>query len=535
MVQIRPRILIPALGLTLVFGAAGQRKFYPDDPAAREPKPLPVGKVEKMKIDPLFDFASQSFQPQQRPKVPAQAVNTLGEVPDNAWFTNRHAVRRMTKEELRKGAGDDQRPQPPYELIGAKTDGITPGFRMKDARGRVYFVKPDPVSNPEMATAADVIVSRFFHAIGYETPQNYLVNLRREEVRFSPSATVVGLNGKPRRIGPRDLDKILQNVPYRQDGTVRVVASLGVPGSPIGPFRYEGLRTDDPNDIVLHQNRRDLRGLRVFCAWLNHTDAKAQNSLDAVVERDGTRFIQHYLIDFGSALGSDSDMPKNARFGNEYIIPRGGSALGRMFGLGFVSPRWERARYPKAKALGRIESTVFDPEKWTSNYPNPAFLAALPDDEYWAAKIVMSFRDEEIRSIVETGEFTDTAVTETLTKILAERRDKIGRTYFSKVLALDNFSVVNGELKFEDLVEKYGFGRSGRLEVTWSRFDNEKGAHSPVASQTGFRLPAEALSGDPGRYYAARIEDASRPGKTLTVYLRTRMDGADVAGIERTW
>jgi len=66
----------------------------------------------------------------------------------------------------------------------------------------------------------------------------------------------------------------------------------------VGPFRYEGTRSDDPNDIVPHEARRDLRGLFVFCAWLNHTDAKAANSLNALVQEDGVTFIRHYLIDF---------------------------------------------------------------------------------------------------------------------------------------------------------------------------------------------------------------------------------------------
>ena len=44
---------------------------------------------------------------------------------------------------------------------------------------------------------------------------------------------------------------------------------------------------------------------------------------------------------------------------------------------------------------------AFDPEKWKSDYPNPAFLSRLPDDEFWGAKQVMAFTDDDIRAIVE--------------------------------------------------------------------------------------------------------------------------------------
>jgi hypothetical protein len=69
------------------------------------------------------------------------------------------------------------------------------------------------------------------------------------------------------------------------------------------------MRDDDPNDLIPHEHRRDLRGLRLISAWLNDNDIREGNTLDMYVEEDGRRFLKHYLIDAGSALGSDTTHP----------------------------------------------------------------------------------------------------------------------------------------------------------------------------------------------------------------------------------
>jgi hypothetical protein len=406
---------------------------------------------------------------------------------------------------------------------------------MKDAKGRRYFVKPDPISNPELATGADVIGSKLFHAIGYNTPENYIVRIRRTDWSVAKDAKINGIGGVPRELVAKDLYDIVAKVPLLPDGSFRVVASLAIQGSPLGPFRYEGTRSDDPNDIVPHERRRDLRGLFVFCAWFNHTDTKGANSHDSIIKEDGISYVRHHLIDFGSALGSDGDMPKDARFGNDYQIPTAARALKAALGFGLYSPGWERASYPKTKAIGRIESQIFDPEQWKSNYPNPAFLSRQPDDEYWAAKIVMAFTDEDIRTLVETGEYSDAKVSDYLAKTLAARRDLIGKTYFAKVLPLDFFGIRDGELRFEDLAAKYKFRQPVQLQAAWSRFDNVAGTHIPLQAENSFRLPREFAQCPEGSYFAARIHAQGNEKQTVTVYVRKKNKAAEIVGIERGW
>jgi hypothetical protein len=405
---------------------------------------------------------------------------------------------------------------------------------MKDANGTLYFIKPDPRSAPEISTSADAAGTRFFYALGYNTPENYIVNIDRKEITVAKDGTTDGANGKPRQMTKQDVEKVLWRISRNADGKYRFVASRAVPVTPTGAFRYEGTRSDDPNDLVPHENRRELRGLQVFCAWLNHTDAKAGNSLDTLVEEGGVRYVRHYLIDFGAIFGSDSDMVKNASFGNDYIVPDGKETIRRMVSFGFNPKPWETAKTPKIRGVGRFHASAFEPEKWVSNFPNRAFLHRLPDDEFWAARQVMSFTDEEIRAIVETGQYTDPRAVDYIAKTLIERRNRIGRAYFSKVLPLDRFEVRGNRLVFHDLSVDAGFVPARTYDVAWSRFDNATGTHSALRAK-GLSLPPEALSAPPGQYYAARISAPGAAGRTVTVYLRTAGPGPQVAGIDRTW
>ena len=84
--------LLLALLPTLELSA---KKFYEDDPIQKVPSPMNVEKVLSRKLSQYYDFVHHTlFKPGQRHArgnlVPAQAVNTLGEVPDSSWYTNRH-------------------------------------------------------------------------------------------------------------------------------------------------------------------------------------------------------------------------------------------------------------------------------------------------------------------------------------------------------------------------------------------------------------------------------------------------------------
>jgi hypothetical protein len=316
-------------------------------------------------------------------------------------------------------------------------------------------------------------------------------------------------------------------VPRNADGSYRAVASLYLLGKPVGPHRYHGTRRDDPNDIVPHEHRRDLRGLRVFSAWLGHDDSRSINSLDMLDARDGIPFIKHYLIDFGSLLGSASDSPNSPRSGNVPFFSWRESAR-EFFSLGLYVPGWAKAKYPHYPSVGRFEYEKFDPSRWTPEYYNPAFTNMQQEDAFWAARQVMAFTDEQIRAIVKTGQYTDPRAESWVAECLIKRRDKVGRAFLNVVLPLDSFEVADKKLKFVDLSAKHSLGDNGPFAVTWAEFDNARGEVKDLPGASG-----ETIPGTKTGYLRATV--TGKDGKrTVHVFLREAAGAYEVVGVERS-
>jgi hypothetical protein len=523
-------ILLTVSGPLLLHASGPLPIFFPDDPIQVMPAPVPVAKISTHKIGETADFFWNSLR-WFPPSVPAGGVNTLGVPPDSAWYTSRHGAHSMTREELQRGATVEP-PLPPFTIVGGKEEGVTPGFRIEDAKGRFFFVKVDPPGNPEMASASDVIVSRFLYAIGYNVPQNYIVRVKVPELRISDKAKVTFENGR-RRMTRSDLEQMTKTVHHYPDGSIRLMASLKIEGEAAGPFFYEGTRKDDPNDLVPHENRRDLRALYVAFAWLNNTDARSGNTYDVVVHAGGLSFVKHYLLDFGSALGSDGDGPKPVRLGHEFMLASPQEASRSILTLGLLPRPWERIHYPDLPAVANFSAKAFDPDHWTSDYPNPAFQRREPDDDFWGAEQVMAFTSDDIRAIVETGQFSDPRVVEYLTSTLADRRDKIGRTFFARVLPLDNFRVESDELRFDDLAVRYEFRPPAQYDVSWFRFDNATGKRGMISPEASAHLPDDVKQATEGSYFSAVISSRDDKSKSLVVTLRKTDTGYRVVGRSR--
>ena len=282
-----------------------------------------------------------------------------------------------------------------------------------------------------------------------------------------------------------DLDEVFRRSERSADGSYRAVAGKGLPGTILGGFKYVGTRPDDPNDIVPHEHRRELRALKVFGAWTNLVDMKAGNTVDTIVQENGKAVVRHYLQDVGSTFGSGANAPREYEEGWEYLF-EGSPMMKRLATLGFYIRPWQTVDYDEYPSIGRFEAEAFDPVEWKPRVPTAAFLHARPDDNFWAARRVMAFSDEMIRAIVKTGDFSDPAAEKLLADTLIARRNKIGQAYLPAVNPLVSFSLDNsGALTFSNAATAASLAPAPLgYTASWSTFDNLTNQSQPIGSTT---------------------------------------------------
>jgi hypothetical protein len=434
-----------------------------------------------------------------RKKRRAANVNVFDEVPDSAFFTNRHGRERLSTDALSRGASVNDGPDLSGNLTvtKGKTEGLHPGFFVRDAKGDGYLLKFDPPDYLELVTGAEVVGSRFFHAIGYNVPQYTVVVFNPEKLVPGKDAKVIDATGFTKPLTKEKLEEFLLFIPWDSEGRFRASASLLLSGENKGPMRYQGRRSQDPNDKIDHQYLREIRGFQVFCSWLNNYDGRESNTLDMLVEKDGRYILKHYMIDFNSSLGAAAQGPKPPMFVHEHMIDYG-ETFKAMLGLGLWEKPWQK-RWREAgekiqsPAVGYFDNRHFEPEKFKNQLPHFAFKDVTRADGFWAAKIIAAFTDEDIQAMVKPGQYSNPEDAAYIAKTLSERRDIIVKYWFKQASPLDSFDLKGGKLTFEDLAIKYGHEKEGTYLVD---VIGKKGRRGKKITSLESRQPSIAI--DPG-------------------------------------
>lgn len=399
-------------------------------------------------VSPLvWDAVDNSvFRPLARvfavdPAGPAPNVNALDEVPDSAWFTNRLGVRKPSREELLRGACtpaemlDGEKAPPGSWLIDkGKLNGATPGFRIRVDKKK-FMLKTDLKAQPERPSAASAIGAAIYHAVGFYTSCEQIVYFDPVVFTLKPGLVAADNSGIVKKFDEKELGRVLGEATKRGPH-LRMQASAWLPGYLLGPFTYAGTRDDDPNDVIPHEDRRELRGGRLVAAWLNHFDAREQNTMDSwiaanpEVQDSSPGYIRHYYLDTSDSFGSEWAWDGiSRRLGRSYLLDFG--EIGYDFvTFGTTKRPWEVAsRTDGYEAFGYYHYWDFDPEAWKNEYPNPAFSRATEHDNAWMARILSRFDRSDIEALVTLGKFSRPDHAAFLTEVLEQRLRRIVDRY----------------------------------------------------------------------------------------------------------
>ena len=168
--------------------------FYPDDPIAREPESQDASKAQPYEIGSLFEMANNLFVTAgYKPSgTRAQNINTIDEVPDSNWFTNRigttagHGRRDRARSQSRRRArpvalgadpGEDRRRPSGLHGEGCQRRDLVPRVR-----SAAYSRKGRP--------AAVEVATKIFWAFGYNQVESFLTTFDPKRVEIDPKATI---------------------------------------------------------------------------------------------------------------------------------------------------------------------------------------------------------------------------------------------------------------------------------------------------------------------------------------------------------
>jgi hypothetical protein len=369
----------------------------------------------------------------------ASNVNSWDEVPDSSWFQNRMGRSPLTPEQaalgpcrppLLDGSG-------PWTIVSAKMDGASAGFVIEAPRGERYLIKFDDRQGPR-ATLADVVASRLYWAAGFDVPCYNIVHFARSILRMGPRASGKNARGERVPLTWEAIDAALGGARRLPDGRYRSVASLYLTGRPLGAWRYHGTREGDRNDIIPHEDRRELRASRLLAAWTDHSDQREGNTLSMWIETaPGMGFVRHHLLDFGDCFGHLWVGPAELAWRREHAYffdPW--QVLGDFATLGARERPWDRARFgPSGIVFAYYRAESFDPEAWRPGYPNPAFGRMTERDGAWMARVIARFDERQLAAIIAMAE-VDPGLADPLLQTLVSRRQKILQRYLSRLSPL---------------------------------------------------------------------------------------------------
>ncbi|MBT3182680.1 MAG: hypothetical protein HN337_09280 [Deltaproteobacteria bacterium] len=470
-------------------------------------------------------------------------LNDFDEVADSTWFTNRIGRYALTAEQLKKGPGETAITKGPLEVLGLRLVAGLPRILVKDKDRRYFVIRFDPKGFPRIATGAEMISGRILHAAGYFVPANSLTMIDPKMFHLAEGAWKLAKYGERDPLSEKNLLSALESTASSKGKHYAIAVPLPQ-GRLIGPFSFSGKRGDDPNDRIPHQHRREIRALYVFSDYLDFANTNPFNTFDVFMPvSDDKGYIVHRLFDLSESLGSD----RVISISQGKINPPGfsvGDAASALFTFGTYDPyEGEGEDYNKELGITSVEN--YEPGGWGSTVQNVAFAYMTRLDAFWAARILARFSDDDMRAIVSTAGYENKRLSDEMTRVLIERRDKSVKYWFSQMSPLDDFDLLcasNGcDISFKDLSVVEGFTdresshykrsivsfKGNYVLSDWVVFEDENFSISPEIIGKMFE----------DRVYRMKIQSRSSKQewwyRSVDLFIKKKGEVFEILGVER--
>jgi hypothetical protein len=470
-------------------------------------------------------------------------VNSLDEVPDSAWFTNRIGRRSMSVADVAAGActpddmlDPDSAADGSWVIDRGKAEGATRGFRVVVPGKGKYMLKAESLEDqPERQAASAAIGSAIFHAVGFYTVCEQVLYVRPSILKLMPGLRTKPNFGDEKAFDKKELDAIVADSPTR-DGRIRMSASKWVEGHALGPYSSEGTRGDDPNDVVAHEDRRELRGMRVLAAWLDRYDTRRGNTLDTWIADAKDKpdsspgRVLHYQLDTSETIGGTWPWdPLSRRLTHQYVIDWGYLAAD-FFTLGIPRRPWDKkTRAPGYELFGYYGVDEFRPEDWKNAYPNSAYSRATERDNAWMARILAHVTPDMLDALAQLGKFTEPRNTTYLAYVMGRRLEMILERYLTRLSPITDVSVTGDRLCGVDLAAWRRIRSAGAF-----RYSARTVAGSPLAiTATTDGKVCVTLEHGRESYVRVAIGDGVAKGKLIVHVYDLGAGGFRLAGVER--
>lgn len=439
----------------------------------------------------------EALDPAQFPA--AQDVNSLDEVPRSTWFVPSVGAVPLTLQ------GE---PVPPLTLQREAPQASIGGVVVTDSRGIRYELRWDPADRAEMATGAAVVASRLVRAFGLLAPEVWIIDLGPGDItgwapspRDDPSqapvfqesgATLPGvaLRSSSELAGP---PAFLAQGPLPVQGRYRVSATRWPMGIDLGLAPDMGVRSDDPNDVIPHQDRRTVRALKVLGAWLNIDDLGVRKTRDCYVGLPNRGQVWHFLVGLEDFLGADRIV--RTGFGKGLRSDLAGGPALSFISLGLwpgKEPRLTQTRWP---SIGSLSDDV-DPANYTTPLPYAPVRRLQAPDGYWAAKRIAGIPAETIRVALQAARFSDPSARAELERLLIARRATVVAYWLSQVTPAEVARVQGRVVVFRDGSAELCAARTDQLRYRVAALDERGTAISETreirlsSSEFAIEIPA---------------------------------------------